>query len=84
MAPKSVRLRKVIMAYRVNAHFADGFINGWLSDIVAAAPPCCGETISVSRYGRDVALCVTAVWTPADRLQHKNAPAVVMVEAREV
>lgn len=71
------------MAYRVNAHFADGFVNRWPSDIVAAPPPRCGETISVNRYGRDVFLCVTAVWTPSDKLQRKDAPSVVMVEARE-
>ena len=72
------------MAYRVNAHFTDGFLDGWLSDIVAAPPPRCGEKVSVSRYGRDVSPCVTAVWTPSDRLQSENAPAVVMVEASEV
>jgi hypothetical protein len=72
------------MAYRVNAHFTDGFLNGWLSDVVAAPAPNCGETISVSRYGRDIPLCVTAVWTPSVKLQKPGAEAVVMVEAREV
>ena len=72
------------MAYRVNARFVDGFSDGWLSDVVAALPPRRGETISVSRYGRDVALCVTAVWTPSDKLRRKDASTVVMVEAFEV
>jgi hypothetical protein len=72
------------MAYRVNAQFTDGFLNGWLSDVVAAPAPKCGETISVSRYGRDIPLCVTAVWTPSAQLQKPGAEAVVMVEAREV
>jgi hypothetical protein len=73
------------MAYRVNARFVDGFLDGWLSDVVAAQAPRCGETISVSRYGRDVSLCVTAVWTPKlDLNLDKGATPVVMVEAREV
>lgn len=74
----------VEMAYRINAQFTDGFLNGWLSDIVTAPAPRCGETIPVSRHGRDVALCVTAVWTPSAKLQGKDAAVVVMVEAREV
>ncbi len=69
------------MAYRVNAHFADGFLNGWLSDVIAAPVPHCGQTISVNRYGREVAMCVTAVWTPS--AQKASGPEVVMVEATE-
>lgn len=72
------------MAYRINARFTDGFSHGWLSDVVAAPAPRCGEIIAVSRYGREVALYVTAVWTPSVRLQGKDNAAVVMVEAREV
>jgi hypothetical protein len=72
------------MAYRINARFTDGFLSGWLSDIVAAPAPRCGETISVSRYGRDVAMCVTAIWTPSAELRGKETTVVVMVEAREV
>ena len=72
------------MAYRVNAHFTDGLSNGWLSDVVAAPVPHCGETIHVNRYGREIAMCVTAVWTPSAKT-HKGAdPAIVMVEAREM
>ena len=72
------------MAYRVNAKFTDGFSNGWLSDIVAAQVPRCGETISVNRFGRDVFLCVTAVWTPSAKLASKDLTTVVMVEASEI
>jgi hypothetical protein len=72
------------MAYRVNAQFTDGFLNGWLSDVVAAPAPKCGATISVSRYGRDIPLRVTAVWMPSVKLQKPGSEAVVMVEAREV
>jgi hypothetical protein len=72
------------MAYRINAKFTDGFSNGWLSDIVAAQAPRCGETISVSRFGRDVALFVTAVWTPSAKLASKDLTTVVMVEASEI
>ncbi len=71
------------MAYRVNAHFTDGFLNGWLSDIVAAPVPHCGQTISVNRYGRDIAMCVTAVWTPSARAS-RGEPDIVMVEATEL
>ncbi len=71
------------MAYRVNARFMDGFLTGWLGDIIAAPVPRCGETISVNRYGREVAMCVTAVWTPSDKAR-KGGPPVVIVEAREV
>jgi hypothetical protein len=74
----------VKMAYRINAQFTDGFLNGWLSDIVAAPAPRCGETISVSRFGRDVAMCVTAVWTPSKKFRGKDTAVVVMVEACEV
>ena len=72
------------MAYRVNAQFTDGFLNGWLSDVVAVPAPKCGETISVNRHGRDIPLCVTAVWTPSVKLQKPGLEVVVMVEAREV
>lgn len=72
------------MAYRINAQFTDGFSSGWLSDIVATPAPHCGETISVSRYGQDVAMCVTAIWAPSPKLQGKDTAVVVIVEAREV
>jgi hypothetical protein len=69
------------MAYRVNARFRDGYQDGWLSDVVAAEVPRCGEVISVNRFGRDVALFVTAIWTPSSK---KGDSPTVMVEAREV
>ncbi len=72
------------MAYRVNAQFKDGFLDGWLSDVVAAPAPKCGAMISVSRYGREVPLCVTAVWTSSIKLQKPGAEADVMVEASEI
>ena len=71
------------MAYRVNARFKDGYQDGWLSDVVAAEVPRCGEMISVNRFGRDVALFVTAIWTPSAKLKESDSP-TVMVEAREV
>jgi hypothetical protein len=71
------------MAYRVNAHFRDGYQNGWLSDVIAAEVPRCGEMISVNRFGRDVSLFVTAVWTPSAKLKRDDS-ATVMVEASEV
>jgi len=71
------------MAYRVNARFRDGYQDGWLSDVVAADVPRCGEMISVNRYGRDVLLFVTAIWTPSAKLKRGDSP-IVMVEAREV
>jgi hypothetical protein len=71
------------MAYRVNARFKDGYQDGWLSDVVAAEVPRCGETISVNRFGRDVALFVTAIWTPSAKLNESDSP-TIMVEAREV
>jgi hypothetical protein len=40
--------------------------------------------ISVSRYRRDISLCVTAVWTPLVKLQSPGAEGVVMVKAFEV
>jgi hypothetical protein len=70
------------MAYRVNARFTDGFVEGWLSDVIAAPVPRCGETISVNRYGRDIAMCVTAVWTPSAKVS-KGGPEIIMVEAVE-
>ena len=76
------------MAYRVNARFKDGYQDGWLSDVVAAEVPRCGEMISVNRFGRDVALFVTAIWTPSAKLpsakvKESDSP-TIMVEAREV
>jgi hypothetical protein len=72
------------MAYRVNAQFQDGSMNGFLPDVVAAPPPRCGETITVNRYGRDIFLKVTAVWTPSFKLPSRGTDVVVMVEAREI
>jgi hypothetical protein len=72
------------MAYRVNAQFKDGSTNGSPADVIAAAPPRCGETISVSRGDRDVAMKVTAVWTPSAKMPGKHAEGLIMVEAREV
>jgi hypothetical protein len=71
------------MAYRVNARFKDGIQDGWLSDVVAAEVPRCGEIISVNRFGRDVSLFVTAIWTPSAKLKRDDSP-TIMVEAREV
>lgn len=72
------------MAYRVNAQFQDGSMNGLLPDVVAAPPPRCGQTISVNRYGRDIFVKVTAVWTPSPKSSGRSKDGVVMVEAREI
>ena len=73
------------MAYRVNAQFKDGSTSGAPADVIAAVPPRCGETIRVSRGDRDVAMKVTAVWTPSAKLPGKHvAEGLIMVEAREV
>ena len=72
------------MAYRVNAQFKDGSTNGSPGDVIAAAPPHCGETISVSRGDRDVTMKVTAVWTPSARMPGKRADGLIMVEASEI
>ena len=78
------RFREVAMAYRVNTQFKDGSGNGLLSDVVAAPPPRCGDTIFVSRQGREVSVQVTAVWTPSSRSPSRDTNALVMVEAREI
>jgi hypothetical protein len=72
------------MAYRVNTQFKDGTTKGALADVIAAAPPHCGETISVSRLGRDILARVTAVWTPSARPPNQNAEGLIMVEALEI
>lgn len=72
------------MAYRVNALFKDGTTNGTLTDVIAAQPPRCGETISVRRGERTVPMKVTAVWTPSANLPGRHAAGLVMVEASEV
>ena len=72
------------MAYRVNAQFTDNVVDGWLSDVVAAPAPRCGETISICHHGRDVGLYVAAVWRSAPRLQKRDQDGIVMVEAVEV
>jgi len=73
---------KVKMAYRVHAQFADSFYNGWLSDIIAAPAPERGDVISVNRFGRDIPLQVTAVWTPSAKIPRMAG--VTMIEAREI
>jgi len=72
------------MAYRVNAQFKDGSTGTAPADVIAAAPPRCGETICVNRGGRDVSMKVTAVWTPNAKLTGRHAEGLIMVEAREV
>ena len=69
------------MAYRVNATFKDGLKDGFLSDVIADPAPHYGDTIFVSRHGRDVSVRVTAVWTPAAK---PRGGALVMVEAQEI
>ena len=70
------------MAYRVHALFADNFYNGWLSDIIAAPAPGRGDVISVNRFGRDIPLQVTAVWTPSAKIPRMAG--VTMIEASEI
>lgn len=73
------------MAYRINAKFKDGTTtSGPLADIVAAEPPHYGDTICISRRGHDVAMLVTAIWTPAVGSARPLAGALIMVEAREI
>ena len=72
------------MAYRVNAQFKDGSTNGSPADVIAAAPPHCGETISVRSGDRDVTMKVTAVWTPTAKALGRQAEGLIMVEAREI
>ena len=72
------------MAYRVNAKFRDGTTSGPFADVIAAEPPHHGDTIRINRRGRDVAMIVTAVWTPAVKPAGPAADALIMVEAREV
>ena len=72
------------MAYRVNTQFKDGSTSGPLTDVIAANPPRCGDTISVTRGGENVPVKVTAVWTPSSRLPNRAADGLVMVEAREI
>lgn len=72
------------MAYRVNALFKDGSTNGSPADVIAAAPPHCGETISVVHGGHDVTLKVTAVWTPAAKPPGRPDTGLIMVEAHEI
>ena len=73
------------MAYRVNAKFKDGTtMSGPLADIVAAEPPHHGDTIRISRRGCDVAMYVTAIWTPMVNSVSPAAGALIMVEAREI
>ena len=72
------------MAYRINAKFKDGTNSGPLADIVAAEPPHYGDTIRISRQGHDVAMLVTAIWTPTGNRAKPASNALIMVEAREV
>lgn len=72
------------MAYRINAQFKDGSTNGPLTDVIAANPPKCGDTISVTRGGNRVPVKVTAVWTPSSRPPNRATDGLVMVEAREI
>ncbi len=72
------------MAYRVNAKFKDGSTNGPMTDIVAEPAPHCGDTISVSRHGHDVAVKVIAVWTPSSKTAGRDGSGLVMVEACEI
>ncbi|HEY4275310.1 MAG TPA: hypothetical protein VGM68_07490 [Rhizomicrobium sp.] len=70
------------MAYRINAHFANQSYDGWLGDIIAAPPPQRGDVISVNRFGRDIPMQVTAVWTPSEKMQ--RIAGVIMIEASEI
>ena len=72
------------MAYRINAKFKDGTTSGPCTDIVAAEPPHYGDTIRINRQGCDVALVVTAIWTPAMNSARPAASALIVVEAREI
>jgi hypothetical protein len=72
------------MAYRINAQFKDGSTNGPLADIVAATPPHCGDTLSISRRGQPVAVRVIAVWTPSLPPSNRVAETLIVVEAREI
>jgi hypothetical protein len=74
--------RMMEMAYRVNARFANDFYNGWLSDVIAAPPPGRGDVISVNRFGREIPMQVTAVWTPSAKIPRMAG--VIMIEAREI
>jgi len=71
------------LAYRINARFKDDWSDGLLTDVISAQTPKCGETILVSRHGREVPVRVTAVWTPSSKLPSKNANGLIMVEASE-
>ncbi len=72
------------MAYRVNAHFRDNPSRGLLMDVVEAPPPHYGENILVHRHGQDIAVKVTAVWTPFSRHSGQRLDTNVMVEAVEI
>jgi len=72
------------MAYRINAKFKDGTTSEPFSDIVAAEPPHYGDKICISRQGRDVAMVVTAIWTPAVNPARPAANTLIVVEEREI
>jgi hypothetical protein len=72
------------MAYRVNTRFKDGTRENFLSDVIAEPSPRHGDTIFVSRHGRDVPVLVIAVWTPLSRPPSHAPGTLVMVEAREI
>jgi hypothetical protein len=55
-----------------------------MTDIVAEPAPHCGDTISVSRHGHDVAVKVIAVWTPSSKTAGRDGSGLVMVEACEI
>jgi len=72
------------MAYRINAKFKDGTTSGPVADIVAAEPPHYGDNICISLRGHDVAMLVTAIWTPAVNFANPAGSTLIMVEAREI
>jgi len=72
------------MAYRINAKFKNGTAGGPLTDIVAAEPPRYGDTIYMSRQGHDVAMLVTAIWTPMVNCARPVAGGLIVIEAREI
>jgi hypothetical protein len=71
------------MTYRINLHLK-GANNGSMLEPVDAPTPGCGETIAVTKNGREIHAKVSAVWTPAPHLQPGGNVPLQVVEAMEV
>lgn len=69
------------MAYRLNAQFKDGSTNSDRVEVVDAPLPRLGDTISIVRHDRPVAMRVTAIWTPSSKLRNNS---LVTVETSEI